>query len=218
MKTIISILSLIAITLYALSVFAQTKVVVVPLGGGVEKNQTCPENSYMTGIDIQGKIVCESAKYVFVTSTVHSGNLGGLVGADVICQNLADAAGLPGIYLAWLSDSDRSPSTRFTRPIVPYVNTIGETVAAGWNDLIDGQLTNTIGYDENGVANGGVFWSGTDINGNVATIGWHCLDWTSDSNSQNGQEGVTSYTDAHWTSLFGDSCDNNDRHLVCFQQ
>src|SRR5665647_1642851 len=37
----------------------------------------------------------ERANYVFVTSTVHDGNLGGLAGADSICQQRASEAALP---------------------------------------------------------------------------------------------------------------------------
>src|SRR5262249_42934796 len=42
-------------------------------------------------------------KRVFVTSTTHDGNLGGLDGADAICASLAANAGLSGTYKAWLS-------------------------------------------------------------------------------------------------------------------
>jgi hypothetical protein len=40
--------------------------------------------------------------YVFVTSSLHNGDLGGLAGADAIC-NQAAAGNLPGNYTAWLS-------------------------------------------------------------------------------------------------------------------
>ena len=47
------------------------------------------------------------AKFAFVTSTIHNGNLGGLAGADAICQDLADAAGKGApslsIWKAWLA-------------------------------------------------------------------------------------------------------------------
>jgi hypothetical protein len=44
--------------------------------------------------------------YVFVTSsTVVPGMLGGIEGGDRECQRLADSAGLPGTYMAWLSTS-----------------------------------------------------------------------------------------------------------------
>jgi hypothetical protein len=41
---------------------------------------------------------CE--KIVFVTSTMTAGALGGLAGADALCQALASAAGKKGRYLA----------------------------------------------------------------------------------------------------------------------
>lgn len=37
---------------------------------------------------------------VFVTSTSHTGNLGGLAGADAICQARANEAGLKGNFVA----------------------------------------------------------------------------------------------------------------------
>jgi len=53
---------------------------------------------------------------VFVTSSSWNGNLGGLSGAGAKCQQAADAAGLGGTWVAWLSDStydakDRIPDT-----------------------------------------------------------------------------------------------------------
>lgn len=46
---------------------------------------------------------CVLAKRVFVTSTTYTGNMGGLAGADAACNARAQAAGLPGTYVAWLS-------------------------------------------------------------------------------------------------------------------
>ena len=49
-------------------------------------------------------------KYAFVTSSTHTGNLGGLAGADAICDGLAAGVTAPlplptGDYVAWLSSS-----------------------------------------------------------------------------------------------------------------
>ncbi len=41
--------------------------------------------------------------YAFLTSSKHTGAMGGLTGADGICNALATTAGLPGTYLAFLS-------------------------------------------------------------------------------------------------------------------
>jgi hypothetical protein len=68
---------------------------------------------------------CNPCK-VFVTSTVHDGNLGGLAGADAICNSLASDAGLPGTYKAWLSDGFNSPSMlwiRIPRTLCPSIRT-----------------------------------------------------------------------------------------------
>src|SRR4051794_30232839 len=58
---------------------------------------------------------------VFITSGGYSGDMGGLQGADQICQALASTARLKGTYKAWLSDSTpSSPSTRFRKSGGPY--------------------------------------------------------------------------------------------------
>ncbi len=55
-------------------------------------------------------------KVVFVTSTIYSADLGGIVFADAECQARADAAGLSGVFRAWLSDGMDSPlTTGFTQ-------------------------------------------------------------------------------------------------------
>ena len=53
---------------------------------------------------------------VFATSTLQDGNLGGLAGADAICNTRASAAGLPGAYVAWLSSTTVDARDRLARP------------------------------------------------------------------------------------------------------
>src|SRR5690606_31062308 len=50
--------------------------------------------------------------YAFVTSQAYKGDLGGLEGADSICNELAADAGLPGTYVAWLSISTTDARSR----------------------------------------------------------------------------------------------------------
>ena len=76
---------------------------------------------------------------VFVTSTEYGGIIGGLTGADTICQQLAEASNLSGTYKAWLSDSTDSPSTRFVRSTGPYQLVDGTRIAANWTSLTDGR-------------------------------------------------------------------------------
>ena len=80
---------------------------------------------------------------VFVTSTIHDGNLGGLAGADAICQARAEADGslaAPGTYKAWLSagGAGNSAADRLTHATVPYKLVNGTQIAADWDRLVDG--------------------------------------------------------------------------------
>ena len=53
-------------------------------------------------------------KKVFISSQTYVGNLGGLAGADQLCQRLASTAGLTGTFKAFLSSSNSTPATRWT--------------------------------------------------------------------------------------------------------
>ncbi len=159
---------------------------------------------------------------VFVTSTTHNGNLGGLVGADAICQNLATAAGLPGSYRAWLSDSTDSPSTRFrctaaTCSAQGYQRVDGVTVATNWDTLTDGTLDAAISVTEQNtstdIAN---TWTHTRPDGTVESSDYHCNHWTANQ-SNVGDQGVDVFSDSRWTHYVPGPCDIG-AHLYCFQQ
>ena len=89
---------------------------------------------------------------VFATSTLRNGALGGLNGADAICQERAGAGGLPGTYRAWLSDGTGSPSTRFRRSGQGYrlPDAAQTSIATDWTDLTDGKLRHAINVTELG--------------------------------------------------------------------
>jgi len=123
-------------------------------------------------------------KLVFVSDANWDGFLGGLEGADGKCQAWANAAGLPGTYKAWLSDSPSSPATRFTRSMVPYMRVDGVKVADDWADLTDGSLDAPIATTETGAAKGMWFalwisnvWTATRADG--TSTGSFCNNWTS---------------------------------------
>lgn len=170
------------------------------------------------------------ARYVFVTSTMYSGNLGGLTGADALCQARATAAGLPGTYRAWLSASNGSPSTRFTRSAGRYVLPDGSIVANDWADLTDGEIQRNIDRTEfNGAApigntacaGGGEMhrtaWSATSASGTSQCGGSNCSDWTSTSGSA-CWGWVNNTNNQAWSSwCSGGSCGWLSP-LYCFQQ
>lgn len=103
-----------------------------------------------SGVDQATDDALIPANLVFVTSTKHvAGSLGGLAGADAICQARASAAGLPGTYVAWLSTTtvdarDRLGTARgWRRPDgLPFVDTQGA--------LLNGRILYPAMVDETG--------------------------------------------------------------------
>jgi hypothetical protein len=162
---------------------------------------------------------------VFISSESYTGNLGGLAGADAKCQALADAAGIPGTYMAWLSDGAASPSTRFpTKSSSPYKLLNGVKIADNWADLTDGTLDALIYVPDTGSGGlsgpGNQTWTGTHANGQPAGV--HCNNWTSESNAVTGTVGYHRHAldaDGSWSNWQShDTGCSADRLLYCFQQ
>ncbi len=133
----------------------------------------------------------ESQMIVFITSTIHRATLAGLAGADDICNARATAAGLPGTYTAWLSDSANDAKDRVTQATVPYVRTDGQQVATDFASLLSCPggvcLDAPIQFDEFGSLVVGpqfnAVWTGTNSDGSSAAQivfpTGHCNNWTS---------------------------------------
>jgi hypothetical protein len=150
-------------------------------------------------------------KRVFVTSNAYSGSLGGLAGADGICQDLASKALLDGTYKAWLSSTTTSAASRMTHPFVPYVLVTGVVVANGWDGLTSGTLLNPIDVDEKGgqppaqaqacaQSSAAAVWTSTAPNGSLATTqAATCADWTSSGSTNGAVLGFTNRSDVSWT-------------------
>ena len=169
-------------------------------------------------------------KQVFITSTIYDGDLGGLSGADALCNQRANAAELSGKFRAWLSDETGSPNTRFaTCSDCPYVRTDGEQVASGYADLTDGVLAAPINVNEFGFPIPeaeflvGRVWSATTTGGDLLTdLGVrYCSDWTSGTSPAQGFKGSPYETDRCWTeACTGGSfnCQLQPARLYCFEQ
>lgn len=153
---------------------------------------------------------------VFVTSTAYTGALGGISGADDLCDEAAEDAGLSGTWRAWLGTYTTPVSERLVHESVPYVRLDGATIASDWDDLIDGTLGAAIGLDEYGVsidpANSFV-WTATDASGDP--MGGTCQDW-SDSNS-GGFYGSALAADDGWAHTACQPC-TMTAHLYCFEE
>lgn len=167
-------------------------------------------------------------KTVFVTSTVHNGDLKtagggatGLEGADNICNLRAHMAGLPGTYTAWLSDSSTDAKDRITQSAIPYVRTDGVWVADNFADLTNCGNPFCLQAPIDRVANGGVpggvtsVWTHTDPPG-THRDGFNFVDWTDSHFSYDSILGFL--TDSHETWTVGGIADcDHFLHLYCFQ-
>ena len=158
---------------------------------------------------------------MFVSSSTRAGSaLGGLSGADTICQGLANAAGLPGTFMAWLSTQTQSPSTRFVQVTVPYVLPDGTVIANNWDDLTDSAIDHPIDQTEgaDALSSASAVWTNTNANGGPTGLvndpDGHCGSWRS---SGTGNTGLTSENNADWTRRASHPCSDTLR-LYCFQQ
>lgn len=166
-------------------------------------------------------------KAVFITSTLYSGNLGGLAGADAKCASAATAAGLAGTYLAWIADNtDASgPATRFTQASIPY-RAVGLTkIADNWTGLVGGTLLTDLNKDEYGnpssISSGN--YSGqkpfhSNVNADGTRVGAsNCTGWT--VTTGNGQAGDAKQSGATWSNATSQSCTTFAlMHILCVQQ
>ena len=155
-----------------------------------------------------------ASKLVFVTSSRHTGNLGGVEGADAICATRAAAADLPGTFKAWVSASDAAARDRLSHGEAPYLRTDGVQVADDWADLVDGSLDAPMSRDENGAAVEDDAWTGTLATGAASTS---CSGFTSSSAANAGVCGSTTASDGTWTDNIVPPC-YLELRLYCVEQ
>ena len=177
------------------------------------------------------------SKRAFVTSTTFAGGaLGGLTGADAKCQARAVAAGLPGTYKAWLSDSTGSPSTRFAKAPVPYRLVDGTIIANNFSDIIDGTLSAPLVMTElgtpaprsticgpqpntNPVINDRIWvWTSTAADGTLASGASTCTNWSDPA--VGGAQWADPATSGLLSNCGGGACNGGPylNPLFCFQQ
>lgn len=153
---------------------------------------------------------CDVDLRVFVTSELYkAGELMGPYLADAICLNRADDAGLanPHRFKAWLSSSKEDARDRFNRERRGRLVMInGLVLAAGWEELLAGQLENPLEVTEIGTTYHSKVWTGTKASGTAAVGTDHCLDWTTDSVMHDGFYGYSDEISFEWT--LADQIDN----------
>lgn len=163
----------------------------------------------------------------FVTSTTQTGNLGGLAGADAICQRLAQAAGAgDNTWRAYLStQGDGAVNARDRIGTGPWYNANGARIAANVADLHGDDerdrnyIISETALDESGdtilgrigrpegTRNEHDIITGSDSHGMALTDGMDgtCMNWTSASDDARAMVGhhdrsggnTTSWNSAH---------------------
>lgn len=153
--------------------------------------------------------------YAFVTSAQFApGDLGDTSGADDECQSAADAAGLPGTYMAWLASSSQLPHDVLNGTgAAGWLRPDGQPVAEQLGDLVRHELLYPMVIDELG-ANQGQASVLTGMSDELKAVGETCSDWTQTSADLTAT-GRASAGGAAWSSGFTSSC-VADARLYCF--
>lgn len=153
-------------------------------------------------------------KRAFVSSTLVTGNIGGVAGADAICNNAAKAAGLPGSYVAWISTQNTNAIDRVVAN-GPWQLVDGTEIAASKAALAGGNLPKQFNKDEKGnvlPAAEDRVWTGTGPNGMFNSA--DCNGWGGTAGG--GLVGEAEQRNGNWTSLINEACTEVNR-VYCLQ-
>ena len=161
-------------------------------------------------------------RIMFVTSGLYIGTgIGGLAGADAICQSAALSSNLPNglVYRAWLSTTTNNAIDRFAPDSRPVVTVTGVKIANSLADLSNGLLANPPNLDQSGalVTNAPWAWTGT-LRGGRYYSDTSCHDWSTTPLLAVGLAGDVNASNAQWTESFPISCATTSFHLYCIAQ
>ncbi|MFO0637096.1 MAG: DUF4215 domain-containing protein [Nannocystaceae bacterium] len=191
--------------------------------------EACDDGNLLVGDGCDHHCAVESVPplRVFVTSSMHSGAMNGLAGADASCQNLAEDAGLDGTFLAWLSAGVTAPAQRFSHGTTTYALVDGTPIADDWDDLTDGSLLHPISLTQNSTdapqgthtCGTDAVWSNVTAAGETADPNTHCEGWTNAQGIQSHSGRYDMSTQEWSASCFGGGATCLwFSPLYCFQQ
>jgi hypothetical protein len=176
--------------------------------GGCTGADTCTVSSSASVV-----ATFEGPNYVFVTSTEIPMPFGGLDGADARCNELADGAGLPGAYVAYLSTSTTDPLTRLAGSR-GWIRTDGKPFVDTLADLEAGHILYPPRLDEEGrPVEGVVTITGTGRTGRL--VGLTCADWTDATRAETPFGGDPSGGSNMFSLFYSQPC-AVPAHLYCF--
>lgn len=164
---------------------------------------------------------------------VSGSGLTGLEAADGICQARAEAAGLSGTFVAWLSDDssdaycranglngkkdDNCGETELPTGAGPWFRTDGKPFSGSINELVDSSMIYCpVRADEFGSVHDAsyLYWTGTRENGTL--VGDNCSNWSDSTSPETINLGNTTATVHRFTEGSHMSCINSAR-LLCLE-
>lgn len=167
--------------------------------------------------------------FIFVTSTAFNGNLGGLAGADTLCNNAGTSGQLTGgldkTWKALLSMTTGGTTINVKDRFVwtgPLYNVKNEKVVqdpSSW-PWVATSASADININQSGGPPGDAFaWSGSSIDG-MARPNLDCNGWTDESQSFNGWEGQTGSFPQNkgWFDANMSSCNPQTFSLYCVSE
>lgn len=188
----------------------------------------CPEGESVVGF-AAGVPLCTSdviPRVVFVTASTHTGAIGGLAAADLICQNEATAANLSGKYIAFLSNSIEPGSTldliNTNLANAKYVRPDNTVVANSTAEFLSLNHLAPMNIIASGAAltDDGRVWTGylaaDGVIESQPNPSITCSDWTAAIPSTGGANGVATDIDFGWVNDYGTYC-TEAHHLYCVQ-
>ena len=153
---------------------------------------------------------CAPAYTMFATSSTHTGDLGGLAGADAICQGEANDAGLAGTYVALLSTGAVDAVSRIANPTYAIRRADGVLLAADRAAFFGGGLANGPGLDASGATVSTSGFAGnvmTGSNDDGTLVGVRtCSDWTAADALAPYVSDLDHYDAAGWFSIGVSAC------------
>jgi hypothetical protein len=185
-------------------------------GGGCNSSDHERSTSSSSSSSSSGSSTSSSDhKRVFVTSTTYSGALGSVWAADAQCHAAAAAAGLPGVYHAWLSNGTNDAYDHVV-DVAPWYTTSDVVAFAAKTDLRGAPAAQLL--DENGgypdpAALGA--WSGSNSDG--VSSGEDCDQWTNAGGDVRATLG-SALSDTTWGGGGALLACNAKAPLICFQQ
>ena len=156
---------------------------------------------------------------IFVTGVAFRGAEVG----DALCQRGAQAGGLSGTFLAWVTTQKQTRVGAQARvaDVGPWYDLRGRLLFQDRSEMAGPPRAPIEITEKNTVLNGGNVWTGTDINGGPAQD--VCLDpflvqiWKATDAQVLGVVGEIGSTTARWTHATRLPCDRS-AHLVCVEQ